>query len=32
LERVSAFTELQEDLKGRTISAMAYPVFLFSVG
>jgi type II secretory pathway component PulF len=23
---------LQEDLKGRTISAMAYPVFLFSVG
>jgi general secretion pathway protein F/type IV pilus assembly protein PilC len=32
LERVGAFTELQEDLKGRTISAMAYPVFLFSVG
>lgn len=32
LERVSAFTELQEDLKGRTISALAYPVFLFSVG
>lgn len=32
LERVSTFTELQEDLKGRTISAMAYPVFLFSVG
>ncbi|WP_182870080.1 type II secretion system F family protein [Rhodopirellula sp. JC639] len=32
LERVSVFTELQEDLKGRTISALAYPVFLFSVG
>ena len=32
LERVGDFTELQEDLKGRTISAMAYPVFLFSVG
>ncbi len=32
LERVGAFTELQEDLKGRTISALAYPVFLFSVG
>lgn len=32
LERVGAFTELQEDLKGRTISAMAYPIFLFSVG
>ncbi len=32
LERVGTFTELQEDLKGRTISAMAYPVFLFSVG
>ncbi len=32
LERVGAFTELQEDLKGRTISALAYPVFLFAVG
>jgi len=32
LERVGDFTELQEDLKGRTISAMAYPIFLFSVG
>ena len=32
MERVGDFTELQEDLKGRTISAMAYPVFLFSVG
>jgi general secretion pathway protein F/type IV pilus assembly protein PilC len=32
LDRVGDFTELQEDLKGRTISALAYPVFLFSVG
>ncbi|MEM9366748.1 MAG: type II secretion system F family protein [Planctomycetota bacterium] len=32
LERVGKFTELQEDLKGRTVSAMAYPVFLFAVG
>ena len=32
LDRVSTFTELQEDLKGRTVSALAYPVFLFSVG
>ena len=32
LERVGDFTELQEDLKGRTVSAMAYPVFLFTVG
>jgi general secretion pathway protein F/type IV pilus assembly protein PilC len=32
LNRVGAFTELQEDLKGRTVSAMAYPIFLFSVG
>ena len=32
LDRVGIFTELQEDLKGRTISALAYPVFLFSVG
>ncbi len=32
LERVGVFTELQEDLKGRTVSAMAYPVFLFSIG
>ncbi len=32
LERVGTFTELQEDLKGRTISALAYPVFLFGVG
>lgn len=32
LNRVGSFTELQEDLKGRTVSAMAYPIFLFSVG
>ena len=32
LERVGTFTELQEDLKGRTASALAYPIFLFSVG
>ncbi|QDT10335.1 type II secretion system F family protein [Planctomycetes bacterium K23_9] len=32
LDRVGDFTELQEDLKGRTVSAMAYPIFLFSVG
>ena len=32
LDRVGEFTELQEDLKGRTVSALAYPIFLFSVG
>jgi general secretion pathway protein F len=32
LDRVGTFTELQEDLKGRTISALAYPIFLFGVG
>jgi type II secretory pathway component PulF len=32
LERVAAFTELQEDLKGRTASALAYPVFLATMG
>lgn len=32
LDRVGTFTELQEDLKGKTISALAYPVFLFGVG
>ncbi|TWT94197.1 type II secretion system F family protein [Neorhodopirellula pilleata] len=32
LDRVGVFTELQEDLKGRTVSAMAYPTFLFAVG
>jgi len=32
LERVAAFTEQQEDLKGRTLGALAYPAFLASVG
>ena len=32
LERVSTFTEEQEDLKGRTVSALAYPIFLGVVG
>ncbi|MFM7843429.1 MAG: type II secretion system F family protein [Planctomycetota bacterium] len=32
LERVSYFTEQQEDLKGRTMGALAYPIFLSVVG
>jgi general secretion pathway protein F/type IV pilus assembly protein PilC len=32
LERVASFTELQEELKGRTMSAIAYPVILGIVG
>ncbi len=32
LERVAYFTEQQEDLKSRTVGALAYPVFLGSVG
>ncbi|EAQ78875.1 type II secretion system F family protein [Blastopirellula marina] len=32
LDRVAKFTEDQEDLKGRTMSALAYPVFLGVVG
>lgn len=32
LDRVASFTELQEDLKGRTISALAYPAFLATMG
>lgn len=32
LERVAAFTEQQEDLKGRAVGALAYPVFLGVVG
>ena len=32
LERVAYFTEQQEDLKSRTIGAMAYPVFLATFG
>ena len=32
LERVASFTEAQEDLKGRTVSAMAYPCILALAG
>ena len=32
LDRVATFTEQQEDLKGRTVSAMVYPVLLGSAG
>jgi general secretion pathway protein F/type IV pilus assembly protein PilC len=32
LTRVAAFTEQQQDLKGRTAGALAYPVFLGVVG
>lgn len=32
LERVSAFVEQQEELKGKTMGALAYPVFVMSVG
>ncbi|HZL88752.1 MAG TPA: type II secretion system F family protein [Pirellulaceae bacterium] len=32
LERVASFTEQQEDLKGRTVSAMAYPCILALAG
>lgn len=32
LERVATFTEEQEDLKSRTIGALAYPVLLSTVG
>jgi type II secretory pathway component PulF len=32
LDRVAIFTEQQEDLKSRTIGAVAYPVFLAVVG
>jgi type II secretory pathway component PulF len=32
LERVAQFTEQQEDLKARTIGALAYPMFLAAVG
>ena len=32
LERVAIFSEQQEDLKSRTIGALAYPVFLAVVG
>lgn len=32
LDRVATFTEQQEDLKGRTVSAMVYPVLLGTAG
>jgi general secretion pathway protein F len=32
LERVSSFTEQQEDIKGRAAGALAYPIFLGCVG
>ncbi|PHS14003.1 MAG: pilus assembly protein PilC [Blastopirellula sp.] len=32
LDRVAKFTEDQEDLKGQTLSALAYPIFLAVVG
>mgnify|MGYP002624058076 CR=1 FL=1 len=32
LERVATFTEQQEDLKSRTMGALAYPMFLATVG
>jgi general secretion pathway protein F len=32
LERVASFVELQEELKGKTVGAMAYPAFIMSVG
>jgi type II secretory pathway component PulF len=32
LERVASFTEQQEDLKSRTVSAMVYPLLLGSAG
>lgn len=32
LKRIAIFTEHQEELKGRVIGAMVYPIFLLSVG
>jgi general secretion pathway protein F len=32
LERVASFTEQQEDMKGRAMGALAYPIFLGCVG
>jgi general secretion pathway protein F len=32
LERVASFTEQQEELKGKAIGALAYPIFLACVG
>ncbi len=32
LDRVAQFTEIQEDLKGRTMGALAYPMLLMVIG
>jgi general secretion pathway protein F/type IV pilus assembly protein PilC len=32
LERVGGFVEQQEEMKGKTVSALAYPLFVMSVG
>jgi general secretion pathway protein F/type IV pilus assembly protein PilC len=32
LERIAQFTEQQEDLKGRTVGALAYPIILATIG
>lgn len=32
LKRIADFTEQQEELKGRVVGAMVYPIFLLSVG
>jgi general secretion pathway protein F/type IV pilus assembly protein PilC len=32
LERVAGFVEQQEELKGKTLGALAYPIFVMSVG
>ncbi len=32
LDRVATFVELQEELKGKTIGALAYPLFIMGVG
>ena len=32
LDRVALFVELQEELKGKTIGALAYPMFILGVG
>lgn len=32
LDRVAMFVELQEELKGKTIGALAYPLFIMGVG
>ncbi len=32
LDRVASFVEIQEELKGKTVGALAYPLFIMSVG